>query len=85
MVTTDGPKKSVSAGGDSFFNRFSINGSRRNSAISSISSIDKFGLAEFDTSVSFYESYIAIHAFLFYACQKVNSFFGDKIAEEAHG
>ncbi len=54
MVTTDGPKKSMSAGGDSFFNRFSISGSRRNSAISSITSIDKFGLAEFDSSVRFF-------------------------------
>ena len=56
VTCTDGPKKSSVTSstpmGESLFNRLSFNGSRRNSTISSITSIDRIGLAEFDSSVS---------------------------------
>ena len=55
QLSVDGVKRSSASADSSFFRQFTLSRSRRNSAVSSIGSIDRVGISEYESVVSFIE------------------------------
>ena len=56
QLSVDGVKRSSASADSSFFRQFTLSRSRRNSAVSSIGSIDRVGISEYESVVSFLEA-----------------------------